>query len=327
VLIQHNSFDSANGNNSSGGDVIIHEGDTAWITAEPQMPQLEAKWAGAGTSGQITWSLDISYQADPNIYEDTPFPPKSIDATQSWNIYNDFGPGFFGGDATLSCTLPNGSTTDRHFKIFGKNPTKAISKAYVKSPGLGAPWFAWAIVQEESNYRQFSENDGTPYQGINKDSNGNIVSIDWGMGQLNDKEPVYPQEIWHWQSNLKGAVMVMAGKAADASTYFDAIKTDYPALYYRPPRFNNANYNGLWPDNVDTNLKYNYDPYDVSAITLYNGASVIYTSESGHRFLSCWRFHAEDLAAGDRWEFVTNKNDYVDQVLTIYENGGGPVPP
>src|ERR1043166_4745666 len=102
---------------------------------------------------------------------------------------------------------------------------------------------------------------------------------------------------------------------------------DFPALSYPPPRFNDrSSMSSQWTGNYDVGLNYSYDPYDVSAITLYNGASILWPPSGSPRFRSCWYFHPEASAAGDRWEFIPNSQNYVHKVLSGYEAGGG-VPP
>jgi hypothetical protein len=126
------------------GSSIIGEGGTAYVDASPQMPQLVARLKPNGLSGNVSWSIVVSYSRyrnDTNSYPASGS-PKTLPTTTTWNIYDEFGTAFCGGDASISANY-NSMALSRSFKIRGYNPTESTVVAYIG----GTPWYARPIAK------------------------------------------------------------------------------------------------------------------------------------------------------------------------------------
>jgi PKD repeat protein len=209
-LVQHNYP-------GSSGPQQIKEHQTAWITADPEMPDLRATIPGE--TGMVIWTLRITDTYLGTLYGDYSSSTLTIPATQEWDIYATelWHDNFMGGLAFLTATLANGQQRGLSFNILARNPLPDAVTTHVDSI-QGRPWFASAILRHESQYQQF-DTAGYPYKG----NNGS--SIDWGVAQINDVfQTVTRQVVWNWKNNAEKGVQVMNDVRSEVPAYFNKIK-------------------------------------------------------------------------------------------------------
>lgn len=293
----------------------IQAGQTAYISDQPQMPQLVASVANAPTSATATWTLTTSYSRR-KARDDKSSGPVNLPANQSWDIGAAFGQNFCGGQAVLTCKVSGvQGQQSLQFRIKGKNPLDAPAKAYIVSK-QGVYFYAWAIVRHESRqdkkiYNQFNIK-GQYAEEANYSADG---KDGWGMFQRDGDRggvPASTQEAWNWQANVDGGIAELGRKKIEAQSYFNAVKRTYPDKWEEPP--------------VNTTVSSTVVPYlDAAIITMYNAASVtekLWTGDvdsKGNHIMetygSCWKFDPNGTA-GHRWSGpVPNNKNYLYKII------------
>lgn len=262
-------------------DVQIRDWDTsqnikpeniAWIDPHlaandaPQMPQLEFSVPGMPSGWTIEAKLEVKYErgngarhpsrTDKNGNKDTVKIPENGDfktdiSGDAWKIWEDYplsDQGFFGGEATFTCRIKNGTTTILpetviDFRIGGKNPDDTKCRAYIETlPDAGSSgslWFAYAIAKSESmdyngqgsRYNQFLElpahtqDVGRPLWG----NDGGTAPGGYGMfqvtGDASDSTANIPRrQIWNWRENIAGGLAILASKRTTAVAWINQQK-------------------------------------------------------------------------------------------------------
>jgi hypothetical protein len=239
------------------------ENEVAWIEPHtsannpaPRMPQLELKVNGLPQTIAIHAKLEVQYTrgngARPtrNQPEDRVRIPADgsfqVVTGDTWRVWQDYAAlQFFGGNATLTYKLLNGTTEviapqTLHFRIGGKNPTPARARSFIETlPNAGPQgtvWFAYAIAKTESKdyndhgtttrtrYNQFltqpmrwGQSLGRPVWG----NDGGNRPGGYGMFQVTspDAENIPREQIWNWQENARGGVIMVTSKRADAAAW------------------------------------------------------------------------------------------------------------
>ena len=224
----------------NSGDMIA-DGDTALITGDtpPKMPQLQATFSNPPSGQVIQWNLTVIYTT-PNG-QSIPQTPVSFDGTgATWNIYDSYASPaspypYFGGNATLTCSVGGVVQPPITFTIAGENPTPAAVLAYATSlitqdiKGVPAAdtqdAFTKILYQESlnSSLAQFTsdatDDGGTP-----------IVSFDNGVGisqvTTNDADGASllpPNVLWNWEENVSLGWQTFRAKFAAAANYPNAL--------------------------------------------------------------------------------------------------------
>ena len=284
------------------GTTVINEGEYAYITGAPQMPQLKASVKPAGLFGNARWRLYIeytrpdrgSYTGDKEYYLGPDASTwKTLSASATWDIAAEFGTDFRGGKATLSCEY-QGVQGEQVFHIRGNNPTEVEAKAYLDANG---PWFAYCIAKHESGtqsgrtYLQFNElgtlgpNPADYKYCPNRGAGG--APYGWGMMQLDnielpgqtsyrqpDNGDPWAQELWSWKANCDTAIQVLARKREMAIADLKDIAPDGAGGYIMPSDIivSGVSFTGggpHTPDQLETIKKYNggkfWTAYDAEA--------------------------------------------------------------
>jgi hypothetical protein len=267
------------------GSSIIGEGGTANIDSSPQMPQLVARVKPDGLSGNVSWSMAVSYSRHRNDSNNYPASgsPKTLPTTTPWNIYGEFGTAFCGGNATISANY-NGLSLSRTFKIRGLNPVADTAKSYVGT----SPWYACPIAKTESQYRQFNVTGS--YQGEPNWGSPN----GWGIMQL-DTPPATVQQLWNWQANVAGGKALIADPCiAQAQVWMASQETQQQAEEPSKPLENCIfTFNG-----VDFRKGISRTPIDACAIQRYNGVSggwVIYWQNKTPTQPGQWMYYSNNV--------------------------------
>ncbi len=316
---------------SPGDDDAITEGDTAWLTHYqgenvelPIMPRLEARIDGLPTDYTVFWQLQSRYgrRGQKDLVR---FPEEGwldMAGDEAWKAYTTYHEQFFGGDAKLSYRIQDDAgevirTGSRPFEIKCRNPRDGGAKAYIQKK-QDEFWFAWAIAQHESRQNRLV---------FNQFNNGGRVANEpnygppdgWGIFQIDSArgEEVTTGEVWDWRENVRAGLEELKTAKRDTKKYFDAIKKTYPSQWEDPPK-------SYTPPGCKTALT----AEEASILQLYNGAVIVrklknkYGTWSYYR--SCWQFYPGN-AAGKRWKFIKNRNNYVYKVVKHEIEGSIPV--
>jgi hypothetical protein len=185
------------------------------------------------------------------------------------------------------------------------------------------------MVQHESRqgargiYRVYNQfNSGGPTKELPNFS-GNAPKEDgWGIAQLDKPlgKPAASGEVYSWRKNLDKFQRELEQKQRTAELYVQALRS-----VYLPQ--------GVWEELPEPFMRKGtitpMSSLEAAVIQLYNGAAWLveikdgkiiydgpYTSKAhgGARYISCWRFNAQN-PAGARWEFKPNKNNYLYKVV------------
>ena len=126
------------------------------------------------------------------------------------------------------------------FRIGGKNPTPARARSFIETlPNAGPQgtvWFSYAIAKTESkDYNDYGTTTGTRYnqflthpirwgQSLGRPVWGNDGGNrpgGYGMFQVSspDTENIPREQIWNWQENARGGVVIVTSKRADAAAW------------------------------------------------------------------------------------------------------------
>ena len=271
--------------------------------------------------GTVEWRAKILYQRSPrNDLDEYPAGGGWVvrDARQDWDIAGEMDGALRGGRLDLLCRL-GGAITTNSLWIRGINPDDADAAAYIDSV-CGDYWFMAAIGRHESRqgdylYNQFNETGtlGTNWDDVRYCPNRSSDMHGYGIFQVGDTSgfAITPDVLWNWQTNTAVALQVLDDAKNDAEAYFSKIEQIYPSQFEPPPSYQ--------PPGTGTVLS----ALDAAAIQLFNGASVRKLLPIGNGsndwFRSCWEFHPNN-AAGNRWEFVPNRNNYVRSIVLEHES-------
>ena len=295
---------------TANGKKITNNG-TIYISHHPKLPKLKAKLIGAQKSN-VTWTLKVTFRRpNRNI---TPVHTTQFNGGDLWDFSNTIGQNFIGGNISLKAKDSTGTKALFAFQIRGNNPSERAVRNYIGNK----PWFAKAIARNEAGvqnghyYCQFNEigEEGSNYiTNIKHTPNRSSDRMGWGIFQITNPIPSNA-ELWNWQKNVDKGKSIIQSKLEAAKSYFNAIKCTYPKQYEPPPSYT--------PPGYSTTLS----PIDAATIQLYNGGAVLKSlkNSSGKYsiYASCWRFHPNS-PSGKRWEFVPNRNNYVERVISVYE--------
>lgn len=297
------------------GTTVVDEDDIVYISDTPAMPNLKAKLVPSGLAGNVEWELEIEFERPNRNDEDVL--SKTMAANAEWTLTQDFENHFYGGKAILTATH-EGVDFERIFHIRGENPSENAVELEIGNN----PFYAKAIARHESGtqqnrtYLQFNElgSLGPDYlNNIQYTPNRSSDQIGWGIYQLTNPAPSRDQ-VWSWTANVTSGIALMNSNLAEAPSYFAAVQRKYPNKYEAPPTT-------YTPPGTTTALSY----IQAAAIQMFNGSSVVEllpnpTPPGGNsHFRSCWRFHPGN-PSGERWEFVPNRNDYVEKIIQEHEN-------
>jgi hypothetical protein len=296
---------------------------------------------------------------DTGSVQDTPVPddtvtvphtdPNSNDPDDGWweitdgspcNIYlypdwvSEASKGFFGGDAVLSLKIKdsNGNVIvpqqDYKFRIAGENPDPDKAKTFINSVAGTQFWYAYAIARHETygeggrtyynhfldqggKYQKVPGKEGKPNwnddtykdkQGVWHHASG---SGGYGLFQLTydsaDSRFIEPRKwIWNWRDNTRQAIAELQEKVTPSQDLYNGLQATYPASGSIP---NHLSFSGL----------------EAIIVTCYNGMSggqIKYKLLNGHkkRQATCW----DPIQGG--WNFLPNRNNYVDEVNSYIEH-------
>ena len=229
---------------TADGNRLIEGGDNAYITGEPEMPQLTARFLPSDLRGDIDYQCSLRFEYDrstpvaqrgfncmgtPDLVE---LPAgggrKMLAAGATWNVaaeYVQLPPDdqFFGGDGYIKCESSSWVAT-HEFRIRGRNPDDAAVRMFIDTE-MDPYWYAYAISKHESRipmspypdeiYNQFdlrkTAHAGTdvlytPLLG-HPDGRG-LMQVDYtALRRTQPTACLTKTQIWNWQENVK------AGKA------------------------------------------------------------------------------------------------------------------
>ena len=283
-------------------EVAWIEAHSSATNPAPRMPQLEFEIAGLPQTVTIHAKLEVQYtrgngaRSTRNQPEDRVRIPADGNfqavTGDTWRVWQDYAAlQFFGGDATLTYKLLSGTSEivapqTLHFRIGGKNPTPSRAKSFIETlPNAGPQgtvWFAYAIAKTESkDYNDYGTTAGTRYnqflthpirwgQSLGRPvwgDDGDNLPGGYGMFQVTspDIENIPRQQIWNWQENARGGVVIVTSKRANANTWMNRQK-------------NVSNANGVaLPSLTVANVTFaegtNRTMIDAVTMKAYNGAS------------------------------------------------------
>lgn len=301
------------------GNLTIEDGGTAWITGDnpPKMPSLEADYNTDDPSVTVKWDFQVSYTR-PNGQKVADDQVHYTSTELTWNISNAYKAAqFFGGDATLTCTVPNQTVPAVHFKILGKSPDPSVCKGFIQSQP-NAPYYAYAISKVESytprvpgksRYNQFYrgdgslsyENEGYPVWGNDGKTSSGIQKIGgFGLFQITGIDGggsgnIPREQLWNWEENVLGGLQVLESKIPIATQLLAKLSERYPDADPMPL--------------VDT-----FSPLDATTLTAYNGFqfSIGGVTVAGKKYL--WTYSPSN-PEGDNWTFRPNTNNYVHKIF------------
>ncbi len=210
----------------------VEEAKCVYLDNTPTLPALGAAITDGDVTGQVDWSLKISYsrsgRTDAATFRTT------LDAATTWAMTNELGDNLRGGQAVVTCTPQDTSKGSRSFAfaIRGINPPEATIINYIASLS-GVMWYHRYVAKHESGYQagrhylQFNE------EPLSDDSCGDAADVrytpnaagDGGFGlyQLTwfDSPARVPnvQELWDWQENVNSGTEWLTHHQAGANAY------------------------------------------------------------------------------------------------------------
>lgn len=310
------------------GDRSIDEGDTAWITHKEDetsvtqlMPRLVARMRALPEGLTVHWQFQNRYERRKGL-DDRKMPAegwRELPGEKSWDLGEEFGDEFFGGESRLSFrvadakgeTLHEGS---REFTILSRNPSDSTARKIIARE-RGPFWFAEAVSRHESRQGQKVFNQfNTLGRVVNQPNYG--APDAWGLFQIDSArgKEISSMEAWDWRSNVQAGIEEFQKGVRDTKLYLEALQRTYPEKYEAPP----SHYT---PPGCKTKLTFE----EASILQLYNGASVVKKLKTQYDTLSFYRGAYQFFPgnpSGQRWKFIPNKNDYVRTVLKNEVEGG-----
>lgn len=293
------------------GERMIGVGGMAFVTGEPAMAQLRARFRDMPAEVSVEWRLVIRTERPGERFtlDDRDIPalqggqPQwvTLPGDQEWDMTAAMGGEFVGGNCTLHYRLNGGNAGSVTFRLRGKNPLDADARARIDaSVGAAFQAYAWAMARHESRqgnrvYNQFNTQatiEGTLNFG---EPNG------WGVCQIDRTAPeggVTTAETWNWHTNV-GA---MNAKLVEKQTTYNRF-----IGYFRDSYGEQANWTEPPAEHAIGNTTLPAEAWGV--MVLYNGTGGVPWSEvpthSGE-FRSPWVFNPTTGV----WTFHDNQNLY-----------------
>lgn len=269
---------------------ILKKDDFAYITAEPQMPDLKVAFYPCGLTGTGTINLSIDY-ARHQVSQHSEFTSGVIATGSEWGIRSAMGEAIRGGRAVFSgeC-LDNTFSQTNHIR--GTNPSAEDVEAAIGDD----PWYAKAIIRHESGhqgnfrYCQFNEvgNLGPDFTDIRHSPNWGTPN-GWGIGQIDP--PASDDTLWNWRTNILEVIDKMTKFRTEAANWISRQQTqqeaEAPSMSLSNETFVIAGY--VFSDGSSRT------PIDACAIARYNGLShwPIYWRNTTPIIPGSWCIHPE----------------------------------
>ncbi|MDK3157540.1 hypothetical protein QPK87_13275 [Kamptonema cortianum] len=300
-------------NHPDGSSTEIPDSGKAWITKDPEMPQLQIKVSPDNLPSNLTisWKLQVTYNRPINsgLPQDTVSIPANgqftspVSCAQPINIFQHadwsqaVNTGFFGGTATLTYSIGGSPAQSVSFTIAGKNPDPSQARSYIDQNNQGIS-YAYAIAKHESKgyaqayYNQF-ENSGIPLHHEDDTGPGGF-GVFQVTGSATDNEYKIPRkEIWNWRENIVAGINIVSAKR----NYWSTIGEEHRSGALAWMNMTNLNPKGIpkgqrpqanlqmgttvpVPDETQGALTFsdsgNFKIEEAVTIKMYNGASAHY---------------------------------------------------
>ena len=269
---------------------VIDDNAFAYITAEPQMPDLKAAFYPDGLSGTGTINLSIDY-ARHLVSQHSEYDSDTISIGSEWGVRAAMGEAIRGGRAVFSGECL-GHTFTQTNHIRGTNPSAEDVETAIGDD----PWYAKAILRHECGrqgnvrYCQFNEvgNLGPNFSDLRHCPNWGTPN-GWGIGQLDPPDSC--DTLWNWRTNLLEVAVKMNRFRGEASDWILRQQTqqqaENPNLPLANETFDIAGY--IFREGTGRT------PLDACAIARYNGLShwPIYWRNTTPTQLGAWCVHPE----------------------------------
>ena len=291
------------------GQMMIGVGGIAYLTGEPAMAQLRARFRDMPAAVSVEWRLEVRTERPGERFalDNRDFPGVNqwvtLAGDQEWDITDAMGGEFVGGNCTLHYRLNGGNAGNMTFRLRGKNPLDAAARARIDaSVAADFQAYAWAMARHESRqgnrvYNQFNTQatiEGTLNFG---GPNG------WGVCQIDRELPpddigVSTAEVWNWHTN----VAAMNAKLVEKQTTYNRF-----IGYFRDSYGEQENWSEPPAAHQIGNTTLPAEAWGV--MVLYNGAGGLPVSNPPSRpsgFQSPWVFNPNTGV----WTFHDNQNQY-----------------
>jgi len=217
------------------GERMIGVGGFAFITGEPAVAQLRARFRDMPAEVSVEWRLEVRTErpAERFALDNRDFPAQgwvTLAGDAEWDITDAMGEEFVGGDCTLHYRLDGGNAGSVTFRLRGKNPLDADARAHIDaSVGADFQAYAWGMAKHESRqgnraYNQFNTQatiEGTLNFG---GPNG------WGVCQIDRTAAeggVTTAEVWDWHTNVAAMNGKLVEKQATYNRFIGYFRDSY----------------------------------------------------------------------------------------------------
>ena len=297
----------------------------AYITGDPEPPQLYAYLKDAPDHINVTWSMTIrSERTERNTLDNRDIPAATLAGDAMWNIKAAMNNEIVGGKCTLTCRVEYAyanatySHANASFLIRGKNPKDANVTNFMNQAILPEfSGYAWAIAQHESRhpgtawvFNQFNPQNGkktvaakagTP----NKTAGQRPIDDGWGIGQITvtsfTSGFVPTAVVWDWNVNIVYMNNILTGKRDTHTNHVARFERAYGAQtnWQEPPALKEMHGVQLPAEAWGVMIYYNGASTDA-------GMPAISIPGYPHKFCAPWEFNPKT----GEWKFHTNKNNY-----------------
>jgi hypothetical protein len=317
--------------NGARGERMIGVGGIAYVTGEPAVPQLRAKFRDMPESVSVEWRLEVrSERTERGTLDDRDFPALNqsgqpqwvtLAGDAEWDITAAMASEFVGGNCTLHYRVDGANDGSVTFRLRGKNPLDAAASAHIDaSVGASFTAYAYGMPRHESRfgpraYNQFNARitNGTPFWG---------GPDGWGMCQIdrrsNREIPGHPDtfyppdhpgltpnqytttvEVWNWHTNVVSMNAKLIEKQAVYNRFIGYFRDSY-----------GTNTNWSEPPTTHTEGSTTLPAEAWGVMVLYNGISGVPASTTpthqSPAFNSPWTFNPTTGA----WAFHDNFQNY-----------------